>query len=629
MALYLALGRIDEARLEAVRAESLHPGKVSQMRAGAPGWLWVDDDPARFGPALDESTGVTVISSGRTAWSATEWSRAAQLPYAGGLANRLLLQRYLDGGPDAVVPYNGAATIVVHDPRNDQVHVWTDQFGYHPCFLYRGDSAEHCIVTTFPDVLLADPSASLTYDLVSMAEFIRAWRATPPHTYFAEVKHAGAAAHITIDRRAGAIRHETYWAPFTEDFFPSIGEAAEELAAAVQAAIHERTAVAERPLFFVSGGADSRVLLFCAADRSRVTGVNLYERAAAETDVARALCETAGCNFRSLQRDNDFYPRNLPEMVRWSGAMWSAEDTHYPGFADRFADLDPDLIMTACTTDWLFKGYGLEKSYRMLFGRYLPFLKYEDDRVDGFLPNEPLPTAGPMAKIVDDRMAAWFDGCPTRLKTPRDRLMVEDKRVRPAAYAVSVSGQVMYRTFPYDTFLGDSRVAACYSRSHPDWKLNRELWGKVAARLCEGAGQIVDSNFGWRVDASMPEKAVMFAAGWIGRRRAQRGKAPVAGDDDRPPSAGSWPDLGWYARRSKTVERLWMSATPEERDRMRAICQSDPWKTSLSDWAGDGNQLFRMLTLLSHWRECDQRRARSAQRWMAGSASPVPSLPEG
>ena len=70
---------------------------------------------------------------------------------------------------------------------------------------------------------------------------------------------------------------------------------ADALAEAVRSAIaRSRTAIAGRPVFFVSGGADSRVMLFCTRDRSRVVGINLYEREASEPQVARKLCEVAG-----------------------------------------------------------------------------------------------------------------------------------------------------------------------------------------------------------------------------------------------------------------------------------------------------------------------------------------------
>lgn len=609
MSLYLAPKGIGQDRLRSVAKELACPGKATSMEIGEPGWIWVDDDPERFGPAIDMRTGVRVVTSGRLAWSANDWARAAKLPYNGGLASRLVLERYLDRGAGAVAPFNGSAVIVVHDPRSAQIHLWTDQFGYHPCFLYRSDDVGNCIITTFPDLVLADPGVQATYDYVSMAEFLRAWRATPPNTYFSEIKHAGAAKHITVDLRGGSIRSEDYWTPFDDGFFPSMSAAAEELAGAVRLAIAERTAVAEHPVVFISGGADSRVLLFCAEDPGRITAVNLYERPAAELDVARRLAELAGSRFAAFQRDTDFYPRNLPDTVRWSGAMWSIEDAHYSGFADEVRGFDADLVMTACTTDWVFKGYGLEKRCLTLFGRNLPFYGYLGQRTDGFLPNYPRRSPTELAGSIDARMAAWFAGTPATLTIPRDRLLVEDRRVRPAAYTVSVSGPIMYRTFPYDTFLADSRIAFCYSRTHPDWKLNHELWGKAVALLSGGAGSVVNSNYGWRVNASMPEKAAMFAAGWL-RRRLQR-SAPGDQDDDRPPSSGSWPDFSWYMRHSPTLDKFWNSATAEERERMEYVSGEKPWNKPLAEWAGGAPLATRMLTLLAHWRESDARRQRA------------------
>jgi asparagine synthase (glutamine-hydrolysing) len=607
MSLYYSPSDISEARLKSVARETARDIDTTIISPGPGGFLWVGRDPRRFGPASDPATGVWAICSGHLAWPANDWSRAERLPYEGGLGPRLLLERYLKAGADAIAPYNGSTVVIVHDPRCRTHHVFTDQFGYHPCFLYRGDNVQECIVTTFPDALLADPAARVSFDLVSMAEFIRAWRVTPPHTYVNEVKYAGAGVHITIASRPS---RPTYWVPFTHGFYRSIDEAGEALAAAVKSAVAERAAIAERPVYFVSGGADSRVMLFSTEDRAKVTGVNIYEHAQQETEIARNLCAIAGTKFVALQRDNDYYPRNLPDIIRWSGAMWSAEDSHYPGFETQLAQIEPDLVMTACTTDWLFKAYGMEKEHVQFLGRSLPFLKYVDRRAEAFLPNVPLPAPSGLAAQVDERMAAWFDGCPDKLTTPLDRLQVEDRRIRPACYAVSVSGQIMYRIFPYDTFFADSRVAACYSRIHPDWKLNREVWGKAAARICAGAGNIVDANWGWRVDAGPAEKALTFAAGWFGRR-LKKAVAAAPLPPDRPPPAGSWPDYGWYAAHSATLKRLWQSATGEERERMRLISGADHWSRPLESWRRDGQQLFRLLSLLCHWRECDRRRQRA------------------
>ncbi len=618
MSLYYAPSGISEPRLNSVKREMARAIDKTIAHPGIGGFLWVGRDWQRFGPAHDLKTGVRVICSGHLAWQALDWARAEGLPFEGGLGPRLLLERYLTGGIDAVVPYNGSTIVVVHDPRSGDHHVCTDQFGYHPCFIYRGDSPFDCIVTTFPDALLGDPNASVTYDHISMAEFVRAWRATPPNTYFREVKYAGAATCTTIALRVGKISTSIYWKPFEQPFYASIHEAADTLAAAVRSAIAERAAIAQRPLFFISGGADSRVMLFSTEDRSKITAVTIFEHAQRETEIARALCAAAGAKFVALQRDNDYYPRNLPEIACWSGAMWSAEDSHYPGMESLLAGFDPDLVMTACTADWVFKGYGLEKEHIPFFGRSLPFLRYLHHRAEGFLPNVPLPAPPGLARVVDQRMATWFGGCPEVLTAPLDRLRVEDRRIRPACYTVSVSGQIMYRTFPYDTFFADSRVADCYGRMHPDWKLNREVWGKAAARICAGAGRIVDANWGWRVDAGPAEKAFVFALGWFNRRfKPSIETAPM----DRPPASGSWPDYGWYATHSGTLRHLWDSVSPEERERMELITGTDHWSRPLEIWRSDGYQLFRMMTLLCHWRECETRRKRASLPQIATAAS--------
>src|SRR5262249_54529620 len=152
--------------------------------------------------------------------------------------------------------------------------------------------------------------------------------------------------------------------------------------------------------------------------------------------------------------------------------------------------------------------------------------------------------------------------------TDRDHLVVEDRRIRPSCYTVSVSGQIMYRTYPYDTFLADSRVADCYSRIQASWKLNGDVWGAAAALVCKDAVDIVDANFGWRLNASTSSKLLAFAQGWVKRRLsrlASRPRQPAA--SNHPPSPASWPELGWYANHSPTIKQFWNSVPSDHRER--------------------------------------------------------------
>ena len=562
---------------------------------------WVGhDDATLFAPAFDPKTGVRVITAGRISWDEPDWRRAAQLNHLeGGLSNRLVLESYLQRGADALDRHNGPAALIVWDPRQQVVHLWTDHFGYHPVFLYAPESVDRTVISTFPEAIADDPSISVSPDPVSMAEFLSAWRVTPPHTYYREVKYAGAANHWRWDLKRGSCTRREYWRPHQEDPFPSLDAAAEELASAVTNAVRIRTLHRLAPIVsFTSGGMDSRAVLFAAASAADVIGMNLYDVPGTEAAISRRLCETAGVRYVGFGRDDDYYPRWIRDGVRLSGAMWSQEDNHYLGTRDFVKELGARTVLTACTTDWLFKGYGLEKRYARFLGRNLPIKVLTNERVTAFLPNLPRAVPARFQTDVDARLEEWFAGTPRHLKSDADWLAVEDRRIRPACYAVSVSGQIMYRIFSYDTFLADPSVADCYSRSRAEWKVNAVLWSKAVRRICAGADDIEDANFGWRVGSSTTAKLVAFAFGWVKRRirRPQFGRTGLA--------TGSWPNLGWYAQHSATLQDLWDGAPAETRDAIAVAWGSNPWEKSLQEWAGTPNDLFRILTLANHlnWR---------------------------
>lgn len=603
--LYVTIGNSDPARLNAVARRMRFSDEAECRFQSEFSYVWLShDSEKRFAPAHDPDTGVQCVVGGRLCWPTETWQKAERLPYKGGIANRVILESYLTKGSESVAPYNGAATILIWDPRDRVVHLWTDQFGYHPVFLYGDDINRPTVFTTFPDAVKEDPALEVRPDLVSMAEFLRAWRVTPPHTYYKNLKHAGAATYLRWDLKTRVVSRHEYWRPFENSFFPTQEDAADALACALSAAVSERTAVSERSVFFVSGGADSRVMLYAANDPQKVWGINLYEKPTHESAVAKALCDRVGSTYVGFGRDNDYYPRMQAENVRWSGAMWSTEDNHYLGVHEVVQQIGADLIMTACTTDWVFKGYGLEKTYRQFLGRNLPIKRFTNQRVEGFLPNYPLPAPARYAGEINERINNWFQGTPIKLQTDRDRLLVEDRRIRPTCYTVSVSGQIMYRTYPYDSFLADSRVADCYARIPAKWKLNGEVWGLAAGKVCAKASDIVDSNFGWAVNANTSSKLFYFAKGWIKRRivRNQHGHD----NNGHPPSYASWPDMGWYATHSVRLQDFWNHINAEDRALMGQLWGTDPWAASLEAWSTRPHDLNRILTLLQHWQLTDR-----------------------
>ena len=566
------------------------------------------DDPALFGPAHDPATGVRIVTSGRVSFDEADWQRAERLTqYEGGLSPRLLLDAYLDRGPEALERPDGPACVLAWDPRTREAHLVTDAMGYHPVFVYRPDDARRCVVCTHPDALADDPDVKTTPDLTTVAEFFSFWRATPPHTYYQEIKYARPAWHWRWNLETETATDGAYWAPYTEAPYPGLDEAAEDLAAALSGAVRRRTlGRLGTSLVYASGGMDSRAILFGAAPDADVVGLNMYEVFNHESDITRQLCEAAGARYVGFRRDDDYYPRWVREGARWSGAMWSAEDYHFLGTWAAARELGARTVLSGCTADRMFKASPMDKRYRTLFGKALPLKELAPYRTEGFLPNRPRRVPEPHREAVRARFLDRFGDLPTEFSDDRDWLLVEDRRVRPHVFGSSVSGAMTYRIFPYDTFLADRAVIDVYARSKAAWKVNADLWGRAVARIA-GANRVPVAHAGWRTDASTATKLAVFAKGWVRRRLGPTETSPPPSDG--PATAGSWPRLGWYLEHSDTLRELWESAPEEDREVVRAAWGDDPWATPLDPNAWRPNDAFRILTMLAYWQN---RRADAA-----------------
>jgi len=570
---------------------------------------WVSQDPvALFAPAHHAATGVWLMTAGRVAWEEAEWRQAEQLiSHTGGLSNRLLLDQYLAKGIAGIERHNGAAIVLVYDPRDRLVHLLTDHFGFYPAFLYRSSQVKHCIISSFPDAIADDSEVETTPDLVSMAEFLCNWKTTPPHTYYQEIKYAGAASHWTWNLADETWQSRIYWQPFQTEFFPDLNTAVTHLTSAVRNAIQIRTLPRLAPIAtYISGGMDSRVIAYAAHDPSDMIGLNLYDVPNREVTIARQICQASGIEYIGHARESDYYPKWLRRGVEISGAMWSAEDNHFMGTLNTLQQQQIQTVLAAFAVDVLFKGACLDQQYAQLLGRNLPFFQFSHEQSPGFMMESPARTPPPeFAAAMQIRLQEWFGELPTVLKTERDRLQVEDLRNRPCCYQPGVSDNMMFRIVPYDIFLGDRAIADCYSRIRPQWKINATLWSRVVAEIC--GREIVDSTRNWRPGASNPEKFFVFARDWLQRKLRSSGEKQGVATD------GSWSNLGWYATHSETLREMWSGVGESDRQLLTQLWGSDPWSVPLAEWShkptlnrygqAHGNSpyaLFRLLTLVNY-----------------------------
>lgn len=600
--LYLAMSPLGPGRRRAIadRIRDFDDEVERTVALGELTCLWTGvNDVEQWGPASDPRSGNAVITSGRVSMDEAEWKRAEGLSrFEGGLASRILLERFEADGIEGVLRHNGPAAVLVWDNRTGRLHLLTDHMGYHPIFLYRPDAGGQCVIATSPDAIAADAAVDTEIDDVSIAEFLSGWRATPPNTYYRDIRHAGAACHHVWEPATGRHTVREYWRPFRDGFYESLDEAAGALEDALARSIRIRTLPRLGPVVcFSSGGLDSRAVLFGASRDVELAALNLYDVPGRDAQITRRLCDATGRKYVGYGRDEEYYPRLMDENARAGNGMWSLEDQHYLGTREYVASLGARTVMTACTTDWVFKGYGLEKTYRSVLGRNLPIQKLTPRRLDEFLPNHRIPVAEEYLRRIRERYDAWTAGLPRDLTRDIDWLEVEDRRVRPACYAVSVSGGIMYRIFPYDTFLGDRAIADCYGRMPARWKLNSRVWGLAVRRMGGAAGKTPDSGSGFAPGDSIPAQVLKFGLGWVRRR------IPLTGGRsnhvDSIVAEGSWPNYGWCIRNSRIIARSWNDATQAHRDLLNGIFGEDLWAKDLDYWSRRPNDCFRLLTMVS------------------------------
>lgn len=561
------------------------------------------NDKTLWGNAFDPDSGISVIIAGRIHLSQQEWNEAENLfAFEGGIAGKFILQKYLNKEINSIYKVIGPAIIIIWNPKSKSLEIITDYFGYYPAFVYRNNKNEIKIISSSPEAISKDNGAKTSRDDLSFVEFLSAWRITPPHTYYNEIKYLGAAKHITINLADNNINEKEYWKPFQDTSYDDFDIASKELELALRDSINKITLSRLGPIVnFTSGGMDSRVVLYCASDRNALIGFNMYDEPNLESSVAQQLCIECDVRYYGFKRDIDYYPRLMKDIVAVNNGMNAFDDQHYLGAREVIKLLDAKTVISGCSTDWLFKGYGLDKRYKKFLGKNLPVTIMTKNRIDAFLPNIPNEVPTEYKTKIKERLLNWFGDVPKNFEEDIDWLLVEDKRIRPTLYAPSISGPSMYRIFPYDTFLASSDIAEVYGKMPAKWKINSTIWSKTVSRIGGKAGKVIDANSGSKMGISLPHRLYDFGRGWIKRHIIQKNKYIK----DQLATDYSWPNFGWYIKNSKTLIDLWMNTSSTNKAVLCDYLGYNPWSFSLDYWAKRHNYFFRMITIIIYLRGND------------------------
>lgn len=557
------------------------------------------EDERLWWPAQTADGSLSLWVAGRLALNPSDWRRASELPYEGGWAARYLLDVWLTRPAEFTRCLNGAVCVLLYEQRSARLHLFTDRMGVFPVYCTEQGALR---LASHPDVLadlVAHESTALPLDLTTLAECLANGYGVHPHTYYSGMAQLDAASHYLWDvpaARAGWRKAAVHWQPD----YATAHRGRAELASGLAEALRRAGARRDPELWGVqglllSGGADSRALLFAAASPAAVTAFTFCDRDNPEVETARQIVQAAGAPHHVLMRSPEHYGAGAWDTVRITGGMWSIKDCHFHGFAGDLAGAGLGNLMTGCYTDYLLKGLGYNKRPLRFLGRPLPLDTLADFDYDYYQPRSRI--APQWAARVQQRLVDCFAA--TEPETYRQHpAPVEDLRVRPLSREADAMGRLyLLRTQPWDPVMLDNDILAYYAAIPPELKLNARVFRDAVTLVTPRLARNIRNNND-QSPLDTPEwlrvlrYTVRKAWRWSGKRLG------LVGSETGLSTDGSWPDFVYYVTHSKVLPELWAAPTPGQRELLTELLGEDPWQIPLAVWAQrDIDLVLRLLTL--------------------------------
>lgn len=595
--------RVDELteRLRWVSYTRIWNGQVGLLN-----WLVTRvDDAALWSPARDSRSHTYGLVAGRFAFDEAEWQQAEGLPYAGGLAARLILDRWLNGGARAVEQLNGGGVAVIIDEAKRALHLWTDRLGFYPLFAWTQDGFVICSNTDVAAEALDQAGHSCKFDTLTMAEFLQTGTATQPYTYWSGVDQldAGIYYHFSFSDRPRLVERRQYWQPayFDQPYLTDRREIVERLTDALTSAVRKRTLPRlGKVVVMLSAGADSRTALFAACEPSKVTCFTFYDEPNAELNGAQALAAAARARHITFQRDKEYYIEHADQAVRMSGGMWSVDSAHYGGIIDQLHDENPGVVLTGCYADYLLKGLSFNRRHKTFLGRSLPLYQLTDFSYQWY---QPFCSIGTNWKArVASRQKERF--LPVEAGGDKAQSIAEYLRTSPIVREPDASGRRMLRCVTaFDNFISDNDVLDLVGRISPEQKLNGVPFGMAVSRITGKLGRgILNNNYAAPVSASEIQRVLHFARASLMRKLTGQGSGqPCDHDPNSVATVGSWPHLPRVIKLSERLRDWQSTQLADQKDFLFDLLGTERRNWTLDEWADHDSVLFFRYYTASLW----------------------------
>lgn len=231
----------------------------------------------------------------------------------------VILQMYLEHGPDFVRQLNGMFAFVIYDRRSNRLIAARDHFGIKPLYYFDG---EDCLAFASEiKALLAHPSINREADYRSIKDYLIFQYVMDGDTFFKGIKKLRPGHYLSVDLSSHRLEHTKYWElDFSLDTHHTEQHFIERLQELLGSAIDMQLR-SDVPLgTYLSGGIDSSLVALMAAQRlpeqlKTFTGAFREGPMFDETRYAKAVAsECSAENYVIYPTESDFIEL-LPKLV--------------------------------------------------------------------------------------------------------------------------------------------------------------------------------------------------------------------------------------------------------------------------------------------------------------------------
>lgn len=552
-----------------------------------------EDEWSVWGPYESPDKEVFVALAGRVAFENEEWEDAEKNVGEGGLSCKKLYSMYKTGGLSALNNLNGSFVVFIYDKIIGKAYIILDRCGVFP--FYSVENNNH-IFGSHADLLSKVLEFSCDIDKTSIAEFLITGKVMFPNSYYKNIKALESGCSYTIimhGQHLQQIEKNKYFNfKFNIDHGMTKSELAKDLKKAFEKAVRRRT----NPRFgqsaiSLSGGLDSRSLLYASDRRDLLWTFCFYDEKNIELDVAREVARSAGAKFIPLRREFDHYGDSMEMGVKISGGTGNIFNNHYLGFRRIFKSLSIDNIISGFYCDRLFKGYVMNREVSKI-SRMEKFGKFKFESNQQFV--WPLTD---YSEHVSARLEAGFSKEMRCDDSDLGLLKIEQKRIFPL-YCESENPTVNIPQRVMGSFLPsvDNDIINLYLKTPAQYKLYPSMYAQMVEMLCgKDVSQINNVNTGTIVNPSRLSLIMNLYKRAI-QRRIYKLRGTLATDE-------SWPNWTHYVDNSKKIESLWINKRNKSEEMFSCLLGINPYLKPLREYARKDLNMFVRLITLKIWME--------------------------